>query len=431
MLQLTEGPFDMPALSAMVFTGSSELVKVDKDKLTNIYLRLMNAGSDLHDVAYAPPKSGYGNLRAQGPSIQGLPNSLRRLITIGLSDIDIVSSGMTIMSQVFERQGLDCSQLKEYLSNRESMLSTISEDRRVAKRTIETIFNGGSKPPKNNADERDDLALLFNEFSDLREMFYTQAVLSFTDTYGGCPEYKKIIATIDPNKIRSKQAASFVARMKDYHQSKIIACMVDFIGHDRVSTLISDGIHVRGEVNLSEVEAHVKDTLDFKIVLKSKPFSMTNAEKRIKLPQQNDTGVDWGAIPCVNHTIDDMPQYVDRHGETKRSLHPIRFKDGVRCMLYNVHMGGGKTFRVREYIRTLRQELKREVSVLILTARCLQAKDIVSLFGDDLPLLLHYKTVKGWDELHAATQLVCQGGPRDTICLYSTNVVMLQRNQHR
>jgi hypothetical protein len=407
MIQLTEGPFDMQALSALVFTSGSELGKVNRDKLTNIYLRLMNAGSDLHEVVYALPKSGFGNLRAQGPSIQGLPNSLRRLITTGLSDLDIVSSGMSIMSHIFDRQGLDCTQLKEYLSNRESVLSTINEDRRVAKRMIETLFNGGSRPAKND-DERDDMAPLISEFSDLREMFYTRAVLSFTDTYGGCPEYKKIIATIDPTKIRSKQAASFVARIKDYHQARILACMVDFIGHDRVSTLISDGIHVRGDVVLADIEAHVFDTLQFKIVLKSKPFNMTNAEKLVKLPKQNDTGIDWGTIPCVNHTIDDMPQYVDRHGETKRSLHPIQFNDGVRCMLFNVHMGGGKTFRVREYIRTLRQELQREVSVLILTARCLQAKDIVSLFGDDLPLLLHYKQSKGWEELHAAKQLVCQ-----------------------
>jgi hypothetical protein len=168
---LTSGPFDMDAMRSIVFTPGSLDNPEDQTKIEMIYLRLMNAKSDSFSVKYDPPARGIGNLVAKGPNIQNFNKHLRPLITKILYDIDIRASGMTIMSQVFDRHNIPCPLLKSFIDpiNRERTLNRINRnDRDAAKQVVERLFNGG-KPTDTDPDWLIDMA---GEFKSCRDDFY-------------------------------------------------------------------------------------------------------------------------------------------------------------------------------------------------------------------------------------------------------------------
>ena len=141
-----EGPFDLQVLKSLVFTPGSVDKSGDVRQLNDIYLSLMNARSTEHVVTYDKPKAGTGNLVAKTPSIQMLSKIYRPMITIGLTDLDIVGSGIAIMVHAFESHGLKCPETKRYIGNRERYLRWVDRnDRDKSKKYIEKVFNGGKR----------------------------------------------------------------------------------------------------------------------------------------------------------------------------------------------------------------------------------------------------------------------------------------------
>jgi hypothetical protein len=389
-----EGPFNRSVLSALVFKHeyTSKRWPGSTDVLNSIYTSLMNTNSDFLEVKYRPPKRGFGNLVPDGcPSIKALPNELRQLITTTLIDIDMVCSGINIMAQVFERNNIPCPNIQDYLANREDFLDLISPDRQTAKKTIDSVFNGGFRKKTDHSQ----IESLFDEFESVTAEFYWKRERF--------PQYKHIEPVIDKPTLKGR-IASYVSLVKDFHQAEILQSMIECIVPENVSTLINDGVLVRNAVDLSLVEKHVLDKNDFKIVLKQKPFERSQE----LLPSRTETGINWGQIPCFNHSLADMATYTDIHDVVKHSMNPISFKPGVKCLMYNCHMGGGKTYAVKAYTDELRIELGREPEVIIITARCLQAKENMIGYRLHLPGVVHYKDVRTTEELHDATSLICQ-----------------------
>ena len=248
-----EGPFDLKVLKSLVFTPGFVKNSDDVRKLNDIYLSLMNARSADHVVTYDTPKAGTGNLVAKTPSIQNLSKKYRPMITIGLTDLDVVGSGISIMVQVFESHGLKCPETKRYIANRERYLRWVDRnDRDKAKKYIETVFNGGGRvyyreynngrnSIREKADDR--LVPLFDEFDLLRARFF--------QCYSALPQYKEVMDAMKNRDMTGKTPAStFMATVKDYLQAKCLDAMVDFVGVANVSTLINDGILIRAEADL-------------------------------------------------------------------------------------------------------------------------------------------------------------------------------------
>jgi hypothetical protein len=417
LCKLQEGPFDMSALKSMLFSGGAQSAAA-KASMAAIYLKMMNSQSTMHTVEYTTPKSGFGNLVADVGSIQKLPNDVKRLITTSLTDVDMVCSGMTIVSQVFEKLDMPCPLLQNFITNRESILPDVQKAldahqsvKMTAKQYVEMLFNGGTLAHVRIVK----LVPLVEECYKLRSTLYSHVLFAQTDTVlaerlrSVCPVYKEIFDIVNEKPLpRAKQEVRFMARIKDYFQSKILECMIECIGHDDVSTLTCDGLLARGKVDLPAIEAYVLKHRSFKIVLKQKPFSMTAQEKQVLLPTRNNTGIDWGDIPCFNHPVDEMIEYKDTHGQMKRGMDPIEFKPGVRCMIYGAHMATGKTHNVKACVHDLQRQLGREPSVIFVTARRLQGMDIAAMFGNCLTKILYYSHADDGEALQEALQLIIQ-----------------------
>ncbi len=76
-----------------------------------------------------------------------------------LFDIDMVRSGITIMTQVFEGLTLDCTHSRRYLDDPEYIHRIISKDREQAKLVIDRAFHGGKAESSSEF-----LTALFEEF---------------------------------------------------------------------------------------------------------------------------------------------------------------------------------------------------------------------------------------------------------------------------
>jgi hypothetical protein len=405
---LSEGPFNMDALKAIVFTPKTTTPEKVVSMCQSIYLILMNNDEQPCNsipVRYGSPESGFGNEIHRTPSIQLMKIEYRILVLQkgAVFDIDMVASGIQIMHQVVMRLGIDCKFTKQYLDNREHVLSMISKDRSKDKTTIDAIFNGGYFDPSNYGRGLNEL---FEEFKRNRKTFYELGELlpePYVSIRKGMFLDEKFL-----KKTQSQKEGSFVSRVKDDLQSKCLSAMVTFIGAEKVSTLINDGLLSRIMPDLRACETFVFEQTGFRIHLKNKPFELTQEQIDEMLPSLNETGVDWGNIPIFNHSLESMPTYEGRNGETKRCLPEIKFKKDVKCMAFDAAMGIGKTHANKVHINNLRKELGREPRVIIVSCRRLQARDVYAAYKKEtLPELQYYKGM-GWDALHNATQLVIQ-----------------------
>jgi hypothetical protein len=324
----------------------------------------------------------------------------RPLITQGLYDVDMAASGMNILVQVFDRHNIDCPETKRFLSKREKVLSRINpNDRDAAKKEIDRIFNGGCP----NKESPTFLGKLFAEFVSCRQQFFDLVKLINLVAY---PEYKVIYEVLmkDPL-IKYNHPGKFMARVKDFYQEKCLASMVRYIGIENVSTLISDGMLTRVDPDLDKMTDYVlKDKkCKFKITVAKKPFAISEEKRASLLPPEHATGIDWGDIPCFDHSTEDMVEYIDTLGVTKYGIRPIEFKAGIKLEVINANCGAGKTHTVGQAIEYKRQELGREPNVLLLGSRVLQTQDIISTYRSVLPHLKHYqddlKNSTDWDTL--------------------------------
>lgn len=400
-ISIQEGDFEMDNLKRLVFCNMNMSPQLF-NKLSQIYLQLMNGKSLQMETCYVLPKSGIGNLVPSQTSIAGLPNDYRKLITKGLFDYDMVSSGVRILTQIYESYNFDCQHAKHYLNNREDILRSLNTSREDAKKMVDKVVNGGHW-----TNDGSKITQLFKELDRNRDAFcewnMNGMTSKYTKIFDSMIAYDKFIKK--KHKTLKTENGSYITRIKDDIQSKILLSMVDYIGIDHIGALINDGLLSRKKVDLYKLEQHVKNMTDFTIRL---------AEKSMKpdislLPQRSYTGIDWGEITVMNHTTDDMVEYKNSTtGEVKYSIQPIEFKKNIQCLLIDSNMGSGKTHQNQMYIQKLRHTLGRPPRIIIVSCRRLQAQDILSSYREILPDILHYEEVEKYRELHEAKSLIIQ-----------------------
>jgi len=222
---------------------------------------------------------------------------------------------------------------------------------------MEKVFNGGGR----GLIVHIGLVGLLDEWDMMRDRFYHNCRHQ--------PQCASIGTGVYTDLTLWNPDSKFMARVKDDLQSKVLVAMVEFVGATNVSTLISDVMLIRGAINVEACEAHIFSKTGLKITLKKKPFALSEAERRAGMPPKNSTGVDWGTIPCKNHTIEEMIEYTDSLGQKKRGLQPLVFKNGVKAIDVNGQCGIGKTTTIKATINALRIELGCEPKVLLPTCR--------------------------------------------------------------
>ena len=92
-----------------------------------------------------------------------------------IKDIDIVNSHPVILSSLYQKNGISCNILKNYVENRNLILNSFGDNRKSVKEMFLTILNGGFKD-KYSDDNRIDnyLKLLQKEIIEIQKYFYTK-----------------------------------------------------------------------------------------------------------------------------------------------------------------------------------------------------------------------------------------------------------------
>ena len=62
-----------------------------------------------------------------------------------IKDIDMVNAHPVILNYLCKKNNVDCNILKNYIENRELILSSFAEDRKIIKELFPSILNGKSK----------------------------------------------------------------------------------------------------------------------------------------------------------------------------------------------------------------------------------------------------------------------------------------------
>ena len=90
-----------------------------------------------------------------------------------IRDIDIVNAHPAILNYLYKKNNVECNILKNYIDNRELILSSFVEDRKIVKELFLSILNGKSKDIySNNKQTNNYLKSFENEIIRIQNFFY-------------------------------------------------------------------------------------------------------------------------------------------------------------------------------------------------------------------------------------------------------------------
>lgn len=96
------------------------------------------------------------------PSLQNMPREIRKALAYNhYSDLDIVNAHPTIFHQLFEKEGILCPRLKDYITDREACLANTGLTRVEAKDAFVALMYGG-KPQMNH---NEFMRMFYEEFN--------------------------------------------------------------------------------------------------------------------------------------------------------------------------------------------------------------------------------------------------------------------------
>ena len=91
-----------------------------------------------------------------------------------IKDIDMVNCHPVILNYLCKKNNVDCNILKNYIENRELILSSFAEDRKIIKELFLSILNGKSKDVySDNKQTNNYLKLFEQEIVRIQNYFYT------------------------------------------------------------------------------------------------------------------------------------------------------------------------------------------------------------------------------------------------------------------
>ena len=90
-----------------------------------------------------------------------------------INDIDMINCHPVILNYLCKKNNVDCNILKNYIDNRELILSSFGEDRKIVKELFLSILNGGFKDIySDNKQTKNYLKLFENEIFRIQNYFY-------------------------------------------------------------------------------------------------------------------------------------------------------------------------------------------------------------------------------------------------------------------
>ena len=173
-------------------------------------------------------------------------------------DIDFINSNITIIIYLAEKYKLKIPNIKKYSNDRENILIKINDNRKIAKKLILAILNGGFLE-KYHDDKNINKFLkdIEEESKMLHEYFY------------------KIDKRIDDEKIFNYKGKNFSRILQDY-ENKLLMNLYDYfqIKKIKMMTLIFDGILLLPDqqINIHDIESYLFDKTNIPMKISIKPF---------------------------------------------------------------------------------------------------------------------------------------------------------------
>ena len=250
--------------------------KIDKYKLQRIIDDFNN--NDINEETQQNLKKYYENLDKNGEieityrqnynsgryysdqfSLQNMYNIVRSsIIHKDCIDIDFINSNITIIIYLAEKYKLKIPNIKKYSNDRENILKKINNDRKIAKKLILTILNGGFTE-KYHDDKNINKFLKDIEIESkiLHEYFY------------------KIDKRIDDKNIFNYKGKNFSRILQDY-ENMLLMNLYDYfqIKKIKMMTLIFDGILLLPDqqINIHDIENYLFNKTNIPMKILIKPF---------------------------------------------------------------------------------------------------------------------------------------------------------------
>lgn len=238
-----------------IYEGKKTDAKKEYDKIIKYLNIKVKKPNEWTPYDYAKNRVN-GRLYGQN-SIQGIKKEIRGFLTEGITtDIDIVNCHPVILLELCLKHEFECSNLKDYVNNREIKLKTIMEcdniTREQAKKKVLTSTNS-NKHINSNCD--------FMKNYD-KEM----AVLHKKFLEKECYAYVKDFAKDEGN-----FEGSFINHILCINENIILEQMRDFCTINKIDihSLFFDGLMVYGNINQSTLEAmekYIQENSDFKTI---------------------------------------------------------------------------------------------------------------------------------------------------------------------
>ena len=192
-------------------------------------------------------------------SLQGMFNEVRSsIIHKDCIDIDFINSNITIIIYLAKKYKLKIHNIKKYSTDRENILKKINVDRKIAKKLILAILNGGfTEKYHDDKNINKFLKDIEKESKMLHEYFY------------------KIDKRIDDEKIFNYKGKNFSRILQDY-ENKLLMNLYDYfqIKKIKMMTLIFDGILLLPDqqINIHDIESYLFDKTNIPMKISIKPF---------------------------------------------------------------------------------------------------------------------------------------------------------------
>ena len=95
------------------------------------------------------------------------------IIPKNAKDVDMINCHPVILNYLCKKNNVDCNILKNYIENRELILSSFGEDRKIIKELILSILNGGFKDTYSDDKQTNNYLKLFeNEIIRIQNYFF-------------------------------------------------------------------------------------------------------------------------------------------------------------------------------------------------------------------------------------------------------------------
>jgi hypothetical protein len=267
---------------------SSDELKEDMRKLLKNYQRKKDNKYIPVNYTYSNKLIDYGRLYAQhNLSLQFFKRDIRHVLSRDhYIDIDMKNAGANIIYQYCRKYGIKCKKLREYVNDRENILSEIQDIHNItrdeAKGVMLALLYLGSykindKTPKNKIDFLIDFK---NEMVEIGKQV--------------CDREKDLYEEVKKDNTREYKESSTLSITCHIIENKCLMAMYDFfINNDyKVGVLCFDGLMIEkdGQLNklhgyydklLTDCEEYVHNKIGYKISLDVKPMDL---QLSFKLP---------------------------------------------------------------------------------------------------------------------------------------------------